>query len=146
MKFFEGFVNNYSIDVQYHVTTVQTWYRQIGGDYRSKKKENPLSPGDFENPWNYFALMSLPDPEIYKWLRIQDLLVTNIFCTSQDCTGEMFLRGAANKPGGAVFRCSIDRPNIRNCRCYSFLQKSNLAIQNITEHCFIILGIKLFVV
>ena len=32
----------------------------------------------------------------------EDLLTTNSSCTSPDCNGEMFLRGAANKPGGAI--------------------------------------------
>ena len=78
-----------------------------------------MCPGDFDNPWNFFALMSLPDQEVYEWFRLQDLLVTNISCTSPDCNGEMFLRGAANKPGGAVFRCNKDRTHTKNCRCYS---------------------------
>lgn len=65
--------------------------------------------GIFENPWNFFALMSLTDQEVYEWLRMQDLIATNISCTSPDCNGEMFLRGAANKTGGAVFICNIDR-------------------------------------
>lgn len=107
--------------------------RKTGGNYRCRKKENLLqiSPQDFENPWNFFALMSLPDAEVYEWLRMQDLLATNISCTSPDCNGDMFLRGAANKPGGAVFRCNKDRTHTKNCRSYSFFEKSNLAIQDI---------------
>ena len=39
------------------------------------KKDNLLqmSPGDLDNPCDFFALMSLPDPEVYEWLRMQDL-------------------------------------------------------------------------
>ena len=31
----------------------------------------------------------------------------------------MFLRGATNKPGGAIFRSNLDRTHTKNCRCYS---------------------------
>ena len=47
--------------------------RKVDGNYRSRKKGKLLqsSQGGFDTPWNFFALMSLPDPEIYEWLRLR---------------------------------------------------------------------------
>lgn len=85
--------------------------RKSVGSYRERKVDNitDISIADLANPWNFFHLFTQSDVDVYFWCRQNGLLTTSFPCHVENCTGEMTLAAFSRAPGGAIFRCIVNR-------------------------------------
>lgn len=90
-----------------------------------------ITPADFANPWNFFYLFTQSEEDVYFWCRQNGLLATSFPCHVDNCTGEMALAALSRAPGGAIFRCTVNRRHTKSSRSHSFIDKSNLVLQDI---------------
>lgn len=107
--------------------------RRSGGSYRERIVDNitDITPADFANPWNFFYLFTQSEEDVYFWCRQNGLLATSFPCHVDNCTGEMALAALSRAPGGAIFRCTVNRRHTKSSRSHSFFDKSNLVLQDI---------------
>lgn len=107
--------------------------RRSGGSYRERIVDNitDITPADFANPWNFFYLFTQSEEDVYFWCRQNGLLATSFPCHVDKCTGEMALAALSRAPGGAIFRCTVNRRHTKSSRSHSFIDKSNLVLQDI---------------
>lgn len=101
------------------------------GSYRSRKLDpNEIDITDFQNPWDFFTVMTQDDSFVVSWCIRNGLLRGSMPCHRPGCSGILSVAKRSRNISGTVLRCNKNRDHEQSVRKNSFFEKSHLTIQD----------------